>query len=191
MRCTKKNSKGRGEMLNELGSQDIRIAISSSVNSLFPDSTIYTEHLPPSPAFPHFHVLLLQVNRRQAPRMQVRDEWDKHNVFFAVKHRLFDGNSLPPTNLLASLHNVGYRLISGMRAIQLNNARCRIYDSYYELEAERGVGLMHLGFYANVDVLIKIPAEPHPLQKRLKYRISSDGTREGLAPCETRKPKKR
>ena len=166
-------------MLNELGSQDIRIAISNSVNSLFPDSTIYTEHLSSSPAFPHFHVLLLQVNRRQASRMQVRDEWDKHNVFFTIKHRLFDGNSIPPENLLARLHNVGYRLISGMRVIQLNNTRYRIYDSYYELEAERDVGLMCLGFYANVDVLIKIPAEPHPLQNTLEYNIKSDSVRSG------------
>ena len=173
-------------MLDEMGSQDVRIAISNRIKVLFPDAALYAEHLPPDAVFPNFHVLILQVSRRQASRTQVRDEWDRHNVFFTVKHRAFDGLSVPPANLLAMLHNVGYRLVSGMCAIQLNNSRCRIYDSYYELEPEGGVGLMTVGFYANVDVLVKIPAEPQPLQNTLEYNINSEGIRSGLVRNDVR-----
>ena len=169
-------------MPSELGSQDVRIAIADLLGGLFPGITIYAEHLPTDPVFPHLHVLILQVNRRQAPRTQVRDEWDRHSVFFTVKHRLFDGNSHVPATLLASLHNVGFRLVSGMRVLKLANARFRIYDSHYELEAERGVGLMCLGFYANVDVLVRIPAEPLPIQETLEYHVNSEGKRTGNAP---------
>ena len=176
-----KKSKGRGKMLDVMGSQDVRIALSNRINELFPDATVYTEHLPSSPVFPNFHVLILQVNRRQASRMQVRGEWDRHNVFFTVKHRVFDGLDLPPANLLAALHNVGYLLVSGMRAIRLGNSRCRIHDSHYELEPEGGVGLMAVGFYANLDVLVKIPEAPRPLQNALEYKIISEGARTGLA----------
>ena len=164
-----------------MGSQDVRVAISDRVRDLFPGAALYSEHLPPAPVFPNFHVLILQVSRRRASRMQVRGEWDRHDVFFAVKHRIHDGLNLPPADLLAALHGVGFRLVSGMRSIQLGNSRCRIRDSYYELEPEGGAGLTAVGFYANADVLVRIPAEPRPLQNTLEYKISSEGVRSGLA----------
>ena len=174
-----------------LGSQDIRLAIANKIKLMFPNVTVFNEHLPSTNIpWPNFQVLILSVNRRQASKLQIRDEWDNHNIFFTIIYRIFDGLSLPPRDLLARLHNVGYILVSYFKLLEFNNTTYRIRNSRYELSAAGREGLMNCQFYANIDVLLKTPAEPQPLQQKLEYQIetANGSIHSGSAPRPKSKP---
>ena len=162
---------GRGDGMTfiTLNSQDVKIAIKQEVAALFPGVQIYLEHVPAqNPAFPHFQILILQTSRGQAPKQQIRDGYDIHTYLATIKYRAFDGLGLPPRNLLAELDDVGYIMRSGIRSLKLN-ASHRIREIRTENEPDQGVPLLVCGWYGTIDLLVKIPHDPIPLQRSLRY----------------------
>jgi len=152
---------------------------------VFPDTTIYVEHLPPTGiVFPNFHIIQLQITPRKASKLQIRNQWRNFNYFYTVKYRVFDGLSTRPPHLLRQLDHVGEIMYSNIETITLNNAVHTLQNVYYEKEPESGVGLTVGAFYFNVDVLLKVPHEPLPLQEHLTYTIEtkSGAVRTGTAP---------
>ncbi|MCL2415830.1 MAG: hypothetical protein FWD01_03355 [Defluviitaleaceae bacterium] len=157
----------------ELGSQDIKIAFLISLKTVSPDITVYMEHLPANPVFPHFHIIQLQTSIRQAPKMQIRNQWRMRNYFMTIKYREFNGLGLPPANLLARLDHIGELMKTNIEIIELGNAKHRLQNIRYEKEPDSGIGLMVGAFYCNVEFLVKIFHEPLPLQERLALEVKT------------------
>jgi len=159
-------------MLLELNSPDIVNALAYELKSIFDGATVYSGLMPVSGViFPHYQIQHYQTSRRQASRLQIRDEYDIHICYITIKYRRFAGTGLVPANLLAQLNNIGYIMLSNLRTIQLGNYMHRLHETRYDIEPEDGVGLRVGGFYCTIEVPVLRHHERAPLQKKLRYEI--------------------